>query len=93
MSDKLEGIWIGEKDLNSDIDYLKQADEKSRIRPDETTPSEDSPEYQSNRRDFLKYMGFGLGAATLAASAGGLGLLVFFAASTFFGAAFLAVTM
>ena len=68
MSDKLEGIWIGEKDLNSDIDYLKQADEKSRIRPDETTPSEDSPEYQSNRRDFLKYMGFGLGAATLAAS-------------------------
>ncbi|MGB3528752.1 MAG: 4Fe-4S ferredoxin, partial [Saprospiraceae bacterium] len=68
MSDKLEGIWIGEKDLNSDIYYLKQADEQSRIRPDETTPSEDSPEYQSNRRDFLKYMGFGLGAATLAAS-------------------------
>ncbi len=67
MSDKLDGIWIGEKDLNSDIAYLRQADEQSRIRPDET-PTEDTQEYHANRRDFLKYMGFGLGAATLAAS-------------------------
>ncbi len=67
MSEKLDGIWVGEKDLNQDIAYIARADEHSRIRPDET-PEESGTEYQANRRDFLKYMGFGLGAATLAAS-------------------------
>ena len=66
MSDKLDGIWIGEKDLNQDVAYLSKTDEQSRIRPDET--KDEPEEYQANRRDFLKYMGFGLGAATLAAS-------------------------
>ena len=66
MSDKMDGIWVGEKDLNQDLAYVSQADEQSRIRPDETKAEPE--EYQANRRDFLKYMGFGLGAATLAAS-------------------------
>jgi molybdopterin-containing oxidoreductase family iron-sulfur binding subunit len=69
MRDKHEGIWIGNKDLNQELDYIKSADEQSRIRPDETDQSapEESTEYHANRRDFLKYMGFGLGAATIAA--------------------------
>ncbi len=68
MRDIQEGIWIGGKDLNQDTDYIRQADETSRVRPDETASESTTPEYESNRRDFLKYMGFGIGAATLAAS-------------------------
>lgn len=68
MSYKEDGIWIGEKDLNQDAGYISAADEQSRIRPDETPATETDEAYQSNRRDFLKVMGFGLGAATLAAS-------------------------
>lgn len=73
MRDKQDGIWIGDRDLNREVEYIRQADEQSRIRPDEVKSSEmdhseDSSEYTANRRDFLKYMGFGLGAATLAAS-------------------------
>jgi Fe-S-cluster-containing dehydrogenase component len=69
MRDKHEGIWIGNKDLNQELDFIKSADEQSRIRPDEVDKSvtEESTEYHANRRDFLKYMGFGLGAATIAA--------------------------
>lgn len=67
MSDKLEGIWIGDKDLNQDLAYIAKSDNESRIRPDETK-SDPTESYEANRRDFLKYMGFGLGAATLAAS-------------------------
>ena len=56
------------KDLNQDAGYISAADEQSRIRPDETPATKPMGAYQSNRRDFLKVMGFGLGAATLAAS-------------------------
>lgn len=67
MRDKQEGIWIGEKDINQETEYIRLADETSRIRPDETPTESNTPEYEASRRDFLKYMGFGLGAATIAA--------------------------
>jgi len=69
MKDRNAGIWIGDKDLNKEIGYMQLADEQSRVRPDETPEELDQDSgLQSNRRDFLRYMGFGVGAATLAAS-------------------------
>ncbi|MDZ4708986.1 MAG: 4Fe-4S dicluster domain-containing protein [Saprospiraceae bacterium] len=69
MKDRNAGIWIGDKDLNQDLAYIQQADTQSRIRPDETpTEPEQESGLQSNRRDFLRFMGFSVGAATLAAS-------------------------
>lgn len=68
MKDKNAGIWIGNKDLNQDMDYIQQADGQSRIRPDETPEAEDAGSLNSNRRDFLRIMGFSVGTAALAAS-------------------------
>lgn len=61
--------WVGVEELNRDPEFLKLAnqefEEKGMI---ETFADAGESAFASNRRDFLKYLGFGLGAATVAAS-------------------------
>ena len=63
-------LWVGEEDLTSNPEWL--AETESEFKPldivEHLTEENDTPAFASNRRDFLKYLGFGLGAATVAAS-------------------------
>jgi len=70
MKNSQNGIWIGDKDLNHDPDFIKQAQQEvHNTSLLETAGNEQiANEQESSRRDFLKYLGFGLGAATVAAS-------------------------
>jgi len=59
-------VWIGEKDLNRDSEFLEAVDKE--FGGTEVLENADVlVEKDSNRRDFLKFLGFGLGAATVAA--------------------------
>ena len=60
-------IWVGEKELNNDPSFVDHAQQEF-AGADLLENGEILQEQQANRRDFLKFMGFGLGAATLAAS-------------------------
>ncbi len=63
MNDK--SIWIGEKDLNRDEAFLESLDQEF------ATPILENGDAlmqtESKRRDFLKFLGFSVGAATVAA--------------------------
>ncbi len=59
-------IWIGEKDLVRDEAFLETVEQEF-AGGDILENSEGLDYTQSNRRDFLKFLGFGLGAATVAA--------------------------
>lgn len=58
-------IWIGEKDLTNDPSLLKEA--QNELRTDGHDLAEEVMESNGNRRDFLKLLGFSVGAASLAA--------------------------
>ncbi len=65
--DQNKEVWIGVEHLEKDPHLLESiekefADEKSLLERDETL------EVKSNRRDFLKFLGFSVSAATVAAS-------------------------
>lgn len=60
-------IWIGEEDLVRNPDFI--AANNSELNPvslESILEDEKSGMVESNRRDFLKLLGFGIGAATLA---------------------------
>jgi len=57
-------VWVGEKDLTNDQEFLNSIDREFK---DDITTLEKAPELQGNRRDFLKMLGFGVTAATVAA--------------------------
>ncbi|MEE9439632.1 MAG: TAT-variant-translocated molybdopterin oxidoreductase [Saprospiraceae bacterium] len=69
MKDNTSNIWIGGKDLNLDPEFIENAQQEFV----ETSVIEDlgndevAESLKANRRDFLKFLGFGLGAATVAA--------------------------
>jgi len=65
---KEEEIWIGGKDLGSDPEFLKTAGNEFTDTPLYETMGDatETESYKTDRRDFLKYLGFGLGAATVA---------------------------
>lgn len=59
-------IWIGQEDLEKSEKFLEQASQEFSVL--ESVADERNNEvFSSNRRDFLKFLGFGLGAATIAA--------------------------
>ena len=59
-------IWIGGKDLTQDEKFIRESqNEFNGLTPEKAAKAAES--VQTNRRDFLKYLGFGLGAATVAA--------------------------
>ena len=65
MKAKEQNIWIGTRDLNKDPQLIKEADLEFPM--DNTELATEVVESSGNRRDFLKLMGFSLGAATMAA--------------------------
>ena len=62
-------IWIGDKDLNRDEAFLESVDQEFK-KVDLLENGEALVEQESNRRDFLKYVGFSTAAASLAACEG-----------------------
>jgi len=61
-----DSIWIGEKDLNRDEEFLATANQEFGA-AEILENGQAAAEKDTNRRDFLKFLGFGLGAATVAA--------------------------
>ncbi len=62
-----QSVWVDEKDLTQDPIFIEQA--QAEVHPmslESVLEDERSSQVESNRRDFLKLLGFGLGAATLA---------------------------
>lgn len=62
----VNNVWIGEQDLNEDQDFAAQSQEEF-INLPLAQQEEVASSIGGNRRDFLKFLGFGLGAATVAA--------------------------
>jgi molybdopterin-containing oxidoreductase family iron-sulfur binding subunit len=60
-------VWVGIEDLTRDEQFVKQATEEFPITLTDALKQENGG-FETNRRDFLKYLGFGIGAATVAAS-------------------------
>ena len=58
------GIWVSKEDLMQEQSFLQSAEQEFSIENIDQTDGT----WETNRRDFLKLLGFGLGAATLAAS-------------------------
>ncbi|MCC6412189.1 MAG: TAT-variant-translocated molybdopterin oxidoreductase [Saprospiraceae bacterium] len=58
------GIWVSTEDLNKEESFLQSAEKEFSIENIDQTEGN----WAASRRDFLKLMGFGLGAATIAAS-------------------------
>ncbi|MBK9734393.1 MAG: hypothetical protein IPO92_05240 [Saprospiraceae bacterium] len=65
MEKQIDNIWIGQQDLTRDAGFMETANKEF---ADEQIEYADMPAHLAgNRRDFLKFLGFGLGAATVAA--------------------------
>ena len=60
-------VWIGVEDLTNDKAFVEQANQEFPAKLTDALQQEDGS-FTANRRDFLKYLGFGVGAATIAAS-------------------------
>ena len=58
------GIWVSTEDLTRDEAFLQSAEREFSME----NLDEQSGQWTTGRRDFLKLLGFGLGAATIAAS-------------------------
>jgi molybdopterin-containing oxidoreductase family iron-sulfur binding subunit len=58
------GIWVSTEDLNREQSFIQSAEKEFSVE----NMAETDGQWAASRRDFLKLMGFGLGAATLAAS-------------------------
>lgn len=58
------GIWVSTEDLMRDESFLQAAEKEFSVENLDQTDGK----WETNRRDFLKLLGFGLGAATVAAS-------------------------
>ncbi len=69
MSTKIEGIWIGQKDLTHDEDFIRDAQLEMQEPSLAQTLSKEGAlgHLDGNRRDFLKMLGFGVSAAAIAA--------------------------
>jgi MoCo/4Fe-4S cofactor protein with predicted Tat translocation signal len=61
-----QAIWIGVEDLTNDKKFVEQAQQEFPTDINDAIKEEST--FTANRRDFLKYLGFGVGAATIAAS-------------------------
>ncbi|MCB0663106.1 MAG: TAT-variant-translocated molybdopterin oxidoreductase, partial [Saprospiraceae bacterium] len=62
-------IWVGTEELNQDPEFLRLSQQEFEDKNvAETLADASESSLKANRRDFLKFLGFGLGAATVAAS-------------------------
>ena len=59
--------WVSDKDLINDPVFLAETEsEVNQVAIDTLLEDERTPELTANRRDFLKLLGFGISAATMA---------------------------
>ena len=58
------GIWVSTEDLMREESFLQSAEKELSLE----NVDQNGDRWETNRRDFLKLLGFGLGAATIAAS-------------------------
>lgn len=65
MEKQIDNIWIGQKDLTRDEEFMKTAN--AEFAEEQVSYADLTSNLSGNRRDFLKFLGFGLGAATVAA--------------------------
>jgi molybdopterin-containing oxidoreductase family iron-sulfur binding subunit len=73
MKQENQNIWVSVEDLNNEPEFVERSKQEFFELPVVEAMSSDENVIEeatknSNRRDFLKYMGFGLTAATIAAS-------------------------
>lgn len=61
-----QGIWVSTEDLNREKSFVAAAEQEFSM--ENLADEQGAGRFETNRRDFLKLMGFGLGAATIAAS-------------------------
>jgi len=68
MKESNNNIWVGLGDKNQEPEFLESlGSEFTELPIIDALSQPESENLTSNRRDFLKYLGFGLGAATMAA--------------------------
>ncbi|KXK40701.1 MAG: 4Fe-4S dicluster domain-containing protein [Saprospiraceae bacterium] len=65
MKKQIDNIWIGQQDLTNDEEFINSAGKE--FAQDQVEYYDMPAHLSGNRRDFLKFLGFGLGAATIAA--------------------------
>ncbi len=65
MKKQLDNIWIGQKDLTRDEEFINIAEQE--FAEEQVSYADMTSNLSGNRRDFLKFLGFGVGAATIAA--------------------------
>ncbi len=69
MKHQNKDLWIGVEDKTNSPEFVKSVEQEFQdISKVENLGNENVMNTQTSRRDFLKYLGFGLGAATVAAS-------------------------
>ena len=69
MKKSNNNVWSSPEQLNNDPAFIKSLEQEFFELPlvDALQQDEQSMDTTTNRRDFLKFLGFGLGAATVAA--------------------------
>ena len=69
MKNNEQKVWTGLEQLEQSPEFIKIAEQEfQHTSLEELITKENALNFASNRRDFLKYLGFGIGAATIAAS-------------------------
>ena len=69
MKNQHKDVWVGAEEMTQDASFLEIARQEFIHQPiGNVLASDSAANIETNRRDFLKYLGFGLGAATIAAS-------------------------
>lgn len=63
MKKQVNNVWLGTDQLEGSTEYLKATDNEIGA---PITEAAENPRLESSRRDFLKYLGFGVTAATIA---------------------------
>ncbi|MEM6318866.1 MAG: TAT-variant-translocated molybdopterin oxidoreductase [Bacteroidota bacterium] len=66
MKNKNQEVWTGTENFTNNPDFVKIVEQEFAHNPVDLATQDDS--LQANRRDFLKVLGFSLGAATVAAA-------------------------
>ncbi|MBT8218246.1 MAG: TAT-variant-translocated molybdopterin oxidoreductase [Bacteroidia bacterium] len=69
MKSHNQDVWVGSEELNREDSFLENASKEFVSLPivDGLSREDSVTQFSTNRRDFLKYLGFGIGAATVAA--------------------------
>ncbi len=69
MKNQNNDVWIGAEERTQEASFTEIARQEFIHQPiSDVLTSDEAGSVSTNRRDFLKYLGFGLGAATIAAS-------------------------